>query len=160
MKRILIVSDTHRVLTHLQEVLAKAGTPDLLIHLGDAEGQHELIKGLADCPMEFIRGNCDSDAALPAEKLLEIEGHRIFLTHGHRYQVNFGPETVMEAAAARGADIVMYGHTHVPMIRYGKQVTALNPGSLTLPRQTGFARTCLWMEIDNAGEAHYTIFQK
>ena len=157
MKRILIVSDTHRLLNRLQAVLERTGTPDLLIHLGDAEGQHKQIQRLADCPMEFVRGNCDYDQELPLEKTLEIEGHRIFLTHGHRYQVSFGPETLMEAAASRGADIVMYGHTHVPMIRYGKDIVALNPGSLTQPRQEGFAYTYLLMEIDEQGETHYTL---
>ena len=81
----------------------------------------------------------------------------MFLTHGHRYQVNFGLQTLEEAARLRGADIAMYGHTHVPMINQGKDVTILNPGSLTLPRQDGFFHTYMLMEIDREGEAHFTL---
>ena len=51
----------------------------------------------------------------------------------------------------------MYGHTHVPIINQGRDVTILNPGSLTLPRQDGFANTYILMEIDREGEAHFTL---
>ena len=156
-ERILIVSDTHGKLRYFKEMLERTGTPDLLIHLGDSEGQHEEIARLAGCPVEIVRGNCDYSSELPQDKLIDIGKYRVFLTHGHRYQVNFGLQTLAEAARLRGADIAMYGHTHVPMLHYGKDVTILNPGSLTLPRQDGFFRTYMLMEIDREGEAHYTL---
>lgn len=157
MQRILIVSDTHRRLANLQEVLRRTGTPDRLIHLGDSEGQHLQIRHMAGCPADFVRGNCDSSEELPREAMIQIGRYRAFITHGHRYQVSFGPETLMEAGRARGADIVMFGHTHVPMLLQSQGITVLNPGSLTQPRQNGFAYTYILMEIDNDGEAHYTI---
>ena len=50
---------------------------------------------------------------------------------------------------------VMYGHTHVPYIEIGDDVTILNPGSISYPRQPGRKPTFLIMEIDEEGQAHY-----
>lgn len=157
MVKILIVSDTHGQLRRFKEMLEKTGRPDRLLHLGDAEGQQEEIERLAGCPVDIVRGNCDCDFDIPQDKLIDIGKYRVFLTHGHRYQVNFGTQTLEEAARLRGADIAVYGHTHVPLIRQGKDLTVLNPGSLSLPRQDGFAYTYILMEIDREGEAHYTL---
>ena len=68
-----------------------------------------------------------------------------------------GTERLKEEAMLRGIDIVMYGHTHRPEIDMEDQVTVLNPGSLSYPRQIGRRPSFLMMEIDGAGEAHYTI---
>ena len=50
-----------------------------------------------------------------------------------------------------GYDVVMYGHTHVPYIEIGDDVTILNPGSISYPRQPGRKPTFLIMEIDEEG---------
>ena len=41
MKKIMVVSDTHKHHRNLARALEQAGTPDLLIHLGDAEGYED-----------------------------------------------------------------------------------------------------------------------
>ena len=146
-ERILIVSDTHGRLNYFKEMLARTGKPDRLIHLGDSEGQQDEIARLAGCPVDIGCSLVGSEMCIRDS----------FLTHGHRYQVNFGIQTLKEAALLRGADIAMYGHTHVPIINQGRDVTILNPGSLTLPRQDGFAHTYILMEIDREGEAHFTL---
>ncbi len=157
-ERILIVSDTHGKLRYFKEMLERTGKPDRLIHLGDFEGQQDEIVRLAGCPVDIVRGNCDyASSGISQDKLIDIGKYRVFLTHGHRYQVNFGLQTLAEEARLRGADIAMYGHTHVPMLHQGKDVTILNPGSLTLPRQDGFFHTYMLMEIDREGEAHFTL---
>ena len=88
-ERILIVSDTHGRLNYFKEMLARTGKPDRLIHLGDSEGQQDEIARLAGCPVDIVRGNCDYSSDLAQDKLIEIGKYRVFLTHGHRYQVNF-----------------------------------------------------------------------
>ena len=57
--RILIVSDTHRRHGYLMEALERVQPIDLLIHLGDAEGEEEEIALLAECPVEIVLGNND-----------------------------------------------------------------------------------------------------
>lgn len=111
-ERILIVSDTHGRLNYFKEMLARTGKPDRLIHLGDSEGQQDEIARLAGCPVDIVRGNCDYSSDLAQDKLIEIGKYRVFLTHGHRYQVNFGIQTLKEAALLRGADIAMYGRSN------------------------------------------------
>ena len=63
----------------------------------------------------------------------------------------------MSEAQARGVDIVMFGHTHVPLIEYGEHVIALNPGSLSYPRQEGRRPSYILMDINKKGDAFFEI---
>ena len=155
--RILIVSDTHRKHANLEKVLKKVKPLDLIIHLGDAEGTEDYIEAVADCPVEIIAGNNDFFSKLAKETELQIGRYRVFLTHGHYYYVSVGMEHLCEEARARGADIVMYGHTHRPCIEYMNKLVVLNPGSISYPRQEGKRPSYIMMEIDRAGQAHYTL---
>ena len=63
----------------------------------------------------------------------------------------------MEEAQAKGVDIVMFGHTHKPIIKKSGGVIAVNPGSISYPRQEGRKPSYIIMEIDEKGELHFTI---
>lgn len=155
--RILIVSDTHGKHTNLEIVLEKLKPLDMLIHLGDAEREEYYIEAIAECPVEIIAGNNDFFSQLPREKEIQIGKYKVLLTHGHYYYVSVGTEPLCKEAVARGADIVMFGHTHRPCIEYKDNLVALNPGSLSYPRQEGHKPSYILMEIDRDGEAHYTL---
>ena len=60
-----------------------------------------------------------------------------------------------EEARSRGVQIVMFGHTHRAFLEQKEDITILNPGSLSYPRQSGRKPSFLVMEIDRQGEAHY-----
>ena len=60
-------------------------------------------------------------------------------------------------ALGRGMDIVMFGHTHKPLLDNSKGIIMLNPGSVSYPRQDGHLPSYALMEIDSSGEAHYMI---
>jgi len=79
------------------------------------------------------------------------------LTHGHRYGVYYGTSQIKEAAKARQAHIVMFGHTHIPLIDLMDDIWAINPGSIALPRQRGRIPSYIIMDIDREGKAHFTI---
>ena len=53
-------------------------------------------------------------------------------THGHHYSVKSGSERLAQCAGERGADVALFGHTHVKeLTRYpGTAATGFNPGSL------------------------------
>lgn len=155
--KVLIVSDTHGREQQLFNTLQRVSPIDLLIHLGDFEGGEDYIRDIAPCPTEMVSGNNDFFNGLPKEKMILLGKYYIMLTHGHRYGVNSGTCTVKEAARRNQADIVMFGHTHVPMIDLSDGVWAINPGSLALPRQHGRIPTFIIMEIDPKGEAHFTL---
>ncbi len=155
--KILIVSDTHGREKNLKEVLEKTGPIDRLIHLGDVEGDEESIRSLVHAPVDMVAGNNDYCTDQPLERIVQLGKYRALLTHGHTYYVYRGPERLVRAAVEKGVDIAMFGHTHCPCLEQWPELTLLNPGSLSLPRQEGREPSYILMEIDREGEAHYTI---
>lgn len=155
--KILIVSDTHRRDENLEVVLEQEKPIDLLIHLGDAEGSEDYIELLAECPVEIVAGNNDFFTELPGEKVIQIGKYKVLMTHGHYYYVNTGIVRLKEEALDRGVDIVMYGHTHRPLLIEEEGLVILNPGSLSYPRQEGRSPSYIVMDIDENEEAHFSI---
>ncbi len=155
--KVLIVSDTHRRHGNLETVLENVGKMDLLIHLGDAEGEEDYIEAIAGCPVEIIAGNNDFFSNLDKEKVILLGKYKVLLTHGHYYNVTVGVERLKEEARERRIDIAMFGHTHRPYLEIGDEIVILNPGSISFPRQEGRKPSYILMEIDDRGEAHFTI---
>lgn len=155
--KILIVSDTHRRDGNFLKVLEKEAPIDHMIHCGDVEGSEQMMEEACGCPVDMVQGNNDFFSTLPKEKELDIEGRRVLLTHGHYYYVSQGNEFIRREAIARRYDIVMYGHTHKPVVDIQKNLTVLNPGSLTYPRQDGRRPSYIIMEINESGEAKYDL---
>ena len=155
--KILVVSDTHGHTKNLERVLEKVGDIDLFIHCGDLEGGEDYIRALVDVPSYMVAGNNDTFSDLQREMEISVDDYRIWITHGNNYGASMGPERLLEEAAARNVDVVMYGHTHRPLIEYQDNIVIVNPGSLSYPRQNGRKPSYLIMEIDRDHEAHYTI---
>lgn len=156
--KILIVSDTHRRDENYFKVLEKVKPIDMLIHCGDAEGSEVEISQSAECPAEIVVGNNDFFSDLPREREFVIGKYSIWVTHGHNYYVSMDNKTIKEEAVAKNVDIVMYGHTHKPVIDIEEKIIAINPGSLTYPRQEGRKPSYIIMEIHENGEADFNIF--
>ncbi len=155
--KILIVSDTHRKNDNYLKALEKSAPVDMVIHCGDIEGSEYLIAQSAGCPVQMVVGNNDFFSDLPREKDFQIGRYRVWLTHGHNYCVSLGNEYLKKEARMRGADIVMYGHTHKPVVDIEAGLITVNPGSLSYPRQEGRKASYIIMELDKAGDAHFTI---
>ncbi len=144
---ILIVSDSHGRAHKLTEVLERQiRRPDLVIHLGDGARDLAVVEERG-IPFYSVRGNCDYslhgiDFPFPEECLVSVGGHLSFLTHGAEYGVKGGLGRLVAAAARNGAELVLFGHTHVPFaqtVPAGTQIGAhtlarpmhlFNPGSL------------------------------
>lgn len=155
--RILIVSDTHRQNDNYFRVIEKVGKIDMVIHCGDAEGSEYVLQQAAGCPLHIVAGNNDFFTDLSRELDLEIEGRRVLVTHGHYYYVSNGIERIKEEGLARNYDIVMYGHTHKPMIKYQDGITMINPGSISYPRQEGRRPSYIVLETDSKGNFFYNL---
>lgn len=132
--KILIVSDTHKKNENYFKVL-EMHHPDMVIHCGDAEGSEYALSSAAECPVYIVLGNNDFFSDLPREITLDIGSYKVWVTHGHNYYVSMGNETIKKEAIDRGVDIVLYGHTHRPVIDIDDDIIAVNPGSLSYPRQ-------------------------
>ena len=79
-------------------------------------------------------------------------------TKRNHYGVSLETSRLKSEAIYRKADIVMYGHTHRPEIEIQDNLTILNPGSLSYPRQWNREPSYIIMEIDQDGQAHYQIY--
>lgn len=161
MLRILIMSDSHgrneNVELAIAQVREEIGEFQMLIHLGDVGDAREL-ESLAGVPCYIVRGNTDYDAKLLNANVIEAGGHRIFATHGHLYQVDTRLDLLRFAALENDCDIAMYGHTHVPYLEEAPDdVTILNPGSISKPRQADHRYTYMVMEIDDEDEVTYEL---
>ncbi|MDE7242480.1 MAG: YfcE family phosphodiesterase, partial [Oscillospiraceae bacterium] len=108
--------------------------PDYVIFLGD--GEQDLNRTKKRFPgVEFlhVRGNCDLHSAAPLVLKTAIAGKKIFAVHGHHYDVKFDESysTLRYAAMEADADIVLFGHTHVPYHDKSLGMDVLNPGSVS-----------------------------
>lgn len=139
--KVLVVSDTHGNHKGLEAALKAIGPIDMFLHLGDVEKGEDYLEALVDCETHFIRGNNDFFADLPGEKEIRIDGHKVFITHGHYYYVSLETDYLGDEAVSRGAEIVMFGHTHRPIWIDRGDVVLLNPGSIAYPRQAGRKRS-------------------
>lgn len=120
------------------------------------EGSEDMITSWCkeqnpDCEVYMVLGNNDFFSHLDREKEISIGKYRIFLTHGHFYSVSVGTERLIDEAQDRGVQIAMFGHTHKPYLERRGDLTVLNPGSLSFPRQEGRRRaTCSWIWMTRA----------
>lgn len=131
MTRLLILSDSHNSREAVERILnAEASTIDALIFLGD--GLRDLELALTRYPRlraYSVAGNCDYGALEPLDGLVSFDQCVIFYTHGHMYGVKYDLDTLTDAASARGADIALFGHTHIPLAEHREKVFLFNPGS-------------------------------
>lgn len=128
--KILIFSDSHGAAEALVRAVAVTG-PDLIVHLGDGLRDCGLIlERFPQIPLRRVRGNCDFGSVELAEDEFVAEGKRFFATHGHRYSVKSGLTAVVEAAQHRGADVLLFGHTHRPVAERRERLLVINPGSI------------------------------
>lgn len=155
--KIMIISDTHKEKRNFYRVLEREGKIDMLVHCGDLSEDETVFQEMVGCPVEAVAGNMDFCSRLPGEKVFQIAGYKVFLTHGHLYGAHFDDTELIRAGEAEGADIVMYGHIHCPVLKKRENMVILNPGSISFPRQQDRRPSYAIMNIDTEGKATYEI---
>jgi putative phosphoesterase len=146
MKLYIVISDTHGDILPAKKIIEQYPQNDGFIHLGDFYKDAYIIKShYPDLNVITVPGNCDFTYDIPTDLVLEIEGKRILLTHGHRYNVKNGIDRL-----EKNIDVVLFGHTHSPLHDYRSNITFVNPGSMGFPR--GFSSpTYALLEISKNG---------
>ena len=125
--RIGLISDTHGKLR--PEVFDHFADVDLIIHAGDI-GPLELLTELeAIAPVRAVSGN--TDYFLPADGVpevqkIDVEGVRIAVMHGH--QVG-SPNAARLREQFPKAQVIVYGHTHRPLVERFDGALVVNPGA-------------------------------
>jgi putative phosphoesterase len=140
---------------------------DLVIHLGDHVCDADVIrKAFPELAVLAVSGNndpqpvpmWDDNRPLPGlHEIIEINGYRLLLTHGHKEGVRFGKGELIRLAQENDLDGVLFGHTHIAVCDREGGVLFLNPGSLTFPADRH--RTYAKLQITKEGmKAHIVRF--
>ncbi|WP_281177660.1 metallophosphoesterase family protein [Paenibacillus dakarensis] len=138
--KIGVVSDTHmpRMAKQLPAELVKGIiSSDLIIHAGDwsSWGVYETLRGIA--PVEGVAGNTDSkeiENRLGLSKVIVIEGFRIGIVHGHGSK-GTTESRALSAFSGQKVDCIIFGHSHIPLLKQIGDVILFNPGSPTDKRR-------------------------
>ena len=129
MMNVLVLSDSHGDVDTMAK-LVEAHRPDRVLHLGDHFSDlTKLHLRFPEIPMEGVRGNCDRPGS-PERLRLTLEGVRILMVHGHSQGVKEDLERLYLTALESGADLALFGHTHLPLRTRKGNVGFLNPGSV------------------------------
>ena len=112
-----------------------------------------------------VRGNCEAEVdqmVLPFPVLadyavLEQAGRLIFLTHGHHFNRDALPPLCT-------GDVLLYGHTHVPLCEERSGILCMNPGSVSIPKEGSWhgymtlRDGCFrWLDFDGTQHMQYQI---
>lgn len=132
MTRILAVSDTHNAPALLASIVRQELPFDELVFCGD--GFSDIAR--AELPASFmisaVVGNVDRPQGFcsPEQLVTEIGGKKVLITHGDLFGVKHGLERIRHHGATRGADLVVFGHTHEQYAETSSRPILVNPGSL------------------------------
>ena len=159
--KLMIASDIHGSAYYCEELLKayEKECPEKLLLLGDilyhgprndlprGYAPREVISMLNGIKQEIlcVRGNCDTEVdqmvlefPIMAEyAVFYLGGRMIFATHGHVYNEGNLP-------MLKEGDILLHGHTHVPVCRKGEGYFYLNPGSVSIPKEGSVHSYMMW----------------
>ena len=145
-----LVADTHGAFhPGIPDVFASVAE---ILHAGDVGSPAVLDQLEALAPVIAVQGNMDGAPALarlPERCVLEREGCRIVLLHGHLVRAARPAELLAATRDAR-PDLIVFGHTHEPLREELDGVVFFNPGAACKPR-FGSRPTVGILEIDAGG---------
>lgn len=145
--KILLISDTHGELEATRLAIKAHPDVDLQIALGDIGFSLKELSSFV-----IVKGNHDHGTKLPPERIIEVQGHRIWCVHGDMFEAETVEEvmemkhdpdrnimelcmetlykTIVKHAKRKGCDVVFFGHTHIRIWETREGITIVNPGSL------------------------------
>ena len=128
--RALVISDIHGDYTNLNSILLSQSKAEVVFFLGDGEEDIEKIKhNFPNKMFVMVKGNCDWGSQLPIEQFFTLEGKKIMLTHGHAYDVKLTYNRIINTAKYNDCDVLLFGHTHMPITLYENGLYIMNPGT-------------------------------
>ena len=145
--RLGVLGDTHGVVSSIRCAVECAGKVDAWLHTGDVISDAKYLENLTKIPVYCVSGNCDWAGSAPEEQVLEFDGCRLLLLHGHRYGVKYGLHRLFLHAEELECFVAVFGHTHQPLLDKVGNVLLLNPGSAAQPR--GYKASCAVLTIES-----------
>ena len=153
--KVLVFSDSHGNIKNMEKAINMFNNIDTIIHLGDyVEDIEKIKKNYKDKLFIQVAGNNDF-TDIPNEKLININGYKVFITHGHEYNVYFGIDRLYYRLREIGVNVALYGHSHKPLSFFEDDFLILNPGSISFPR--GFS-VCSFMVMEFLDDISYKFY--
>ena len=120
-----VISDTHGLLR--PDVHDALTGVELILHAGDVGGDEILDELALIAPVRAVYGNTDAPGQPRLRDAVEvtIDGVSIHVSHGHE----LGSPVPAKLLERYAADVVVYGHTHRPLIARADRRLVLNPGA-------------------------------
>ena len=136
-----VFSDSHGYAANMINAI-ELEKPEMVFFLGD--GERDIAKVMdkyPDLSVYAVRGNCDFRTDAKSLLICDINGVRIFMTHGHLSRVKYERdyETLTSQALGADAQIALFGHTHSQELTENRGVMLLNPGSAGRSYYPGYA---------------------
>jgi len=136
MKTIIVLADTHipkkakQLPSHL---LTQLTNVDLIIHAGDLQSIEVIQKLSQYAPIYAVYGNVDSEEVknqLDDKIIIQVEEVKIGIIHGHG-RGKTTEKRVLDAFKNVDLDVIIFGHSHIPIIKQVNHKWLFNPGSPT-----------------------------
>ncbi|AIO19343.1 hypothetical protein KQ51_01467 [Candidatus Izimaplasma bacterium HR1] len=150
--KVVVFSDAHGDKLAVDRIIDWNSDTDYFLSMGDTELP---LDYLVSHDVVMIKGNSRHDAGFMNERMLEIDGVKLFMTHGHKYNVHRSLDKLAKLAYEKNYDVVLFGHTHILEIEKVGKVQFLNPGSCAKPRNA-LPPTYMILDITE-GELTWTI---
>ncbi|WP_035053984.1 metallophosphoesterase [Carnobacterium pleistocenium] len=144
--KVLVVSDSHEDREILVELIERyKDKVDQIFHCGDSE--LEATDSVWDSMMT-VKGNMDFTDEYKLTQVVDVKNERIFMAHGHLFDVNYSMQELVYAAKEENADYAFFGHTHQAKSEKIDSIVVLNPGSISEPRGHYLVPTYAIVESD------------
>lgn len=136
--RAIVLSDSHNDTASCERAISSIGEKniDMIIHLGDIARDVDYLEMLY-YPIKVVSvlGNNDFLRQGDYERVIDFDGHKLFICHGHTLSVNYGTEKLESIARQKGCEAALFGHTHHAVLKKTEDgLMVLNPGSTSRPR--------------------------
>lgn len=138
--KVVVMADTHmpkRAKKLPSKLLSGLKTTDLIIHAGDWQ-TIDVYKELKEyAKVEGVVGNVDGleiQEHFDHKKLLDLMGFKIGVVHGHGTKMTT-EKRALAAFKDEEVDGIIFGHSHIPVLKYINGVLVFNPGSPTDKRR-------------------------
>jgi len=128
--KIVVISDTHGNYPEAIRAVELVERVDAIVHLGDFCDDLLAVRTAVGQTVIRVPGNCDIGSSLPREQYLRIDDVPVLLCHGDAYGVKRGVARLAEHAGRIGARVVLFGHTHSPLVLDKDGLLLVNPGTL------------------------------
>ena len=134
--RAIVISDSHNDTASCERAISSVAQYDMIIHLGDIARDVDFLESCYyPAKVVSVLGNNDFLRPGDYERVIDFDGHKIFICHGHTLSINYGTEKMESVAKQKGCVAALFGHTHRSVCKKSEDgFLILNPGSVSRPR--------------------------